>query len=498
MGSIVFRTIRRAALGVAIAAAAALAITPAAQALPVDVNHAPTATGSTVVAPKNTTTSVPLTGADVDGDAINYIIGTFPTHGTIGGAGRNLTYTPSTSYTGADAFTFLTNDGHLSSGAATVHLVVGDQAPIANSQSVTTGQDTPVHITLTASDPDGDALTYTVLSGPFHGSTSVTSGSSGTYTPASGYHGPDSITFQVSDGTLTSNVATVSITVLPAAPVNRAPVATSKSISTLKNTAVTVQLQGTDPEGDALNASVLTQPSHGAIVVTGDSALYTPTTGYTGPDSFTFAVNDGHLQSALGTISITVTAPAVPVNLAPTANGQSLQTVCFHSLHITLAGSDPEHAALTYSVGTPSHGTLTGTAPALTYRPYPGFRGLDSFTFTVSDGTQSSAPATVSIVVRGFHHRPVAYGQSVTTGAQHPVLIHLNGWSGDRGDLDYVIVDNPDHGRLVQHGADVLYIPARLFHGQDSFRFIFRHGGQRSRPAAVTLDVRSSWSDPRL
>ena len=487
-----FRTIRRAALGVAIAAAAALAVAPGAQAITLDVNHAPTATGSTVVVPKNTTTSAPLTGADVDGDAINYIIGTFPTHGTIGGAGKNLTYTPFAGYTGADAFTFTTNDGRLSSGAATVLLVVGDQAPIANSQSVTTGQDTPVHITLTASDPNGDALTYTVLSGPSHGSTGATSGSSRTYTPAAGYHGPDSFTFRVSDGTLTSNVATVSITVLPAAPVNRAPVATSKSISTPKNTPVTVQLQGTDPDGDALNAFVLTQPGHGSLVVTGASARYTPTTGYTGPDSFTFAVNDGHLQSAPGTISVTVTAPTVPVNLPPTASGQSLGTLCAHVLPITLTGSDPEHAVLTYSVGTPSHGTLTGTAPALTYRPYPGYTGLDSFTFTVSDGVQDSAPATVAIVVRAFHHRPVAAAQSVSTGQDDPVRIHLRGWSSDDDALRFSVVNAPEHGRLTQRGADVVYLPDRDFCGSDSFRFVVRVDRAVSRPASVSISVASS------
>ena len=67
---------------------------------------------------------------------------------------------------------------------------------------------------------------------------------------------------------------------------------------------------------------------------------------------------------------------------------------------ITLAGSDPEGDALSFEVVTqPANGTLSGTAPALTYTPAPNSVGADSFTFTVNDGTTDSAAATVSLTV---------------------------------------------------------------------------------------------------
>ncbi|MBZ5572747.1 MAG: hypothetical protein LAO09_12825 [Acidobacteriia bacterium] len=84
--------------------------------------------------------------------------------------------------------------------------------PVAFSQGVTTDQDTPVGITVTAFSPQGFPLTYTVLAGPINGTLSGTAPNL-TYTPNTGYIGPDSFTFKANDGITDSNVATVRITV---------------------------------------------------------------------------------------------------------------------------------------------------------------------------------------------------------------------------------------------------------------------------------------------
>jgi len=101
--------------------------------------------------------------------------------------------------------------------------------PVAESQSVTTKQDTSVTINLDATDKDGDGLTYSLKSSPSHGSLSSFNEDTGSvvYNPDSDYTGSDSFTFTASDETSTSNTGKVSIIVnsaAPEAPTNTPPV----------------------------------------------------------------------------------------------------------------------------------------------------------------------------------------------------------------------------------------------------------------------------------
>jgi Legume lectin domain/Bacterial Ig domain/Immunoglobulin domain len=97
-----------------------------------------------------------------------------------------------------------------------------------------------------------------------------------------------------------------------------------------------------------------------------------------------------------------------PVNHPPIANGASVAVAQNTSTNILLSASDPDGNSLTYTVGTPTHGVLTGVAPLLTYTPFSNYFGNDSFTFQVNDGQVDSAPATVNINVFHLNHAPVA------------------------------------------------------------------------------------------
>ncbi len=178
----------------------------------------------------------------------------------------------------------------------------GALPPVADDQSVTTDEDVATDITLTGTAEDEANLTFEIVRLPSDGTLSGTPPYVN-YAPDADYNGLDSFDFVLHDGTATSNVATVSITVMG---VNDPPSANDQSVTTTKNTPVAITLSGDDVDGDTLTFAVLSGPSHGALTGTGDTRTYTPATDYAGSDAFTCLVSDGNGGSATTTVSITV------------------------------------------------------------------------------------------------------------------------------------------------------------------------------------------------
>jgi len=460
-------------------------------------NHAPTATGIQLTTAQDTAAPVTLAGSDVDGDALSYSVLGAPSHGTLSGTAPSLTYTPAAGYSGADSFTYKVNDGALDSDAATVAITVTpapppNRAPSATALNAFTQQDTPVDVTLSGSDPDGDDLTYAVATAPAHGVLSGTVPNL-TYTPATGYSGPDSFTYTVNDADLTSPAARVSITVMPAPPPNHAPVANDLTESTDQDSAVSVALSGTDPDGDPITYSVLTSPAHGSLSGTAPALTYTPDAGFSGSDAFTYRVNDGSLNSAAATVHIQV-IKAPPPNHAPTATDIAVTTDEGSPVDVSLSGSDSDGDALTYTVlSQPDHGTLSGTAPALTYTPEDGYSGPDSFTYKVNDGSVDSAPATVGLTVikaPPLNHTPAAEDIAVTTDHDTSASITLKGTDVDDDPLTYSVIDSPMHGILTGTVPNLTYVPDPGYGGPDSFTYKVNDGAIDSEPATVSITVR--------
>ncbi len=182
-----------------------------------------------------------------------------------------------------------------------------NQPPVANGQTVTTTVNTAKAITLTASDADNDALTYTVTISPTHGTLSGTAPTV-TYTPNAGFRGSDSFSFRVNDGKLDSATAAVTILVGEQGNPNRPPVAVTDAVTVTAGVAVTISVlaNDSDPDGDALTVTINQPPQHGSAVVNGVTIVYTPQANFNGADSLTYTITDSKGASAGATITITV------------------------------------------------------------------------------------------------------------------------------------------------------------------------------------------------
>ena len=178
--------------------------------------------------------------------------------------------------------------------------------PVAADDSAATTEDTPVEIAVLAndSDPDGDPLTVYAVTQGADGSV-TNNASSVTYTPLADFSGTDSFTYTVGDGNGNTDTATVTVAVSPA---NDAPVANDDSATTGEDTPVTIDVlaNDSDPDGDALTVSIVTQPSYGTAAVNGDNTVtYTPDPGFAGDDVFDYSASDG-AESATATVTVTV------------------------------------------------------------------------------------------------------------------------------------------------------------------------------------------------
>src|SRR5207245_63517 len=134
-----------------------------------------------------------------------------------------------------------------------------------------------------ANDGDIDSATMTAVlaTSTTHGTLTLNANGGFTYTPATDYNGPDSFTYKANDGSLDSNVATVSITVTP---VNDAPVATAQTVTTNEDTAKPITLSGTDVEGSPLTFFVVTGPAHGTLIGAPPALTYVPAPNFNGAD----------------------------------------------------------------------------------------------------------------------------------------------------------------------------------------------------------------------
>ena len=445
-------------------------------------NTAPVAAAQTVSAVRHVTTAIQLGATDANFDTLAFLYSQ-PAKGDltcdVSGA---CTYRSHVGESGSDSFTFEVGDGMGGTDTATVTINLTNSDPVANGQNVSAPRRVATPITLGATDPNSDTISYTApVSGPSKGLLDCT-GPSCTYTSAAGQSGTDSFTFTADDGFGGTDTATVTIDLT-----NSDPTADAQATSAAVHVATPITLTGSDPNFDTLAYAVTVDPTKGAVTCDAAGACsYRSNTGATGTDHFTFSVDDGHGGTDTAVVDVSLS------NTKPVANPQTVDAQRRIATPITLTGSDPNDDALTFTgpVTGPAKGTLSCTGASCSYTSSAGQTGTDSFTFTVDDGNGEHDTATVTINLTNT--APTANAGTYSATKNIPKTFALTGADANGDTLTYSVITTPTLGNVSCAGAggSVCTYTATALSGVDTFTFVTTDAfGGTSAPATVTLNI---------
>jgi len=459
----------------------------------VGVNDPPVAVDDTYTVPEDgTVTLTPLAlDSDPDGGTLSIVsingvnltpgvAQTIPVpNGTVTiTAGGVITFTPDPNYSGTVTFPYVISDGQ--GGTATANEIINvtpvNDPPVANWDSNTTPEDTPVSGTVVANDSDVDGnlnpVGYSLVTGPTNGTVVMNPNGTYTYTPGPGYFGNDSFIYTVCDLGLPvyCDTAIVYITITP---VNDPPVAVDNIYTTPEDTQVSGNIlpNDSDPDGDPLTVTninfggtnypiVVGTPTvvtlaEGILTINSDGTFtFDPTPGFNGPVPIgTYTIIDGNGGSATANLIITVN----PVNDPPVAQNNSYTTpedtpiLTANVLNDAgpLVDSDPDGDILTvtsfvvggisYPAGAtvtiPGVGVVTIYSNGLmNFTPAANFAGpVPTIPYTISDGNGGTSTANIDITVTPINDPPVAIANYATTYEDTPVTIPI---LGNDTDLD--------------------------------------------------------------
>ncbi|MED5585660.1 MAG: Ig-like domain-containing protein [Verrucomicrobiota bacterium] len=413
-------------------------------------------------------------------------------------------FAPATSPGENDFFLFTADASLLVAGeniiAVEIHQVSGTSSDISFDLSLEGRRPDVFGLINNDSDVEGDALSVRLLKGPLSGEVSLDGDGSFIYSPGLNFEGQDSFTYVLSDGSL-EDEATVFINVVPGA--NDFPVTIPDSYRVDEDGRLNVPgaegllANDVDPESEPLVALVESLPANGSVSIEPDGAfVYSPEADFHGSDTFTYRAYDGVHASVPTVVNIEVSM----VNDPPFAGDDVFLAVPGMPLDVEVPGvlagdfdidGDVLQAELVSQVD--SGVLVLEPGGAFRYFPKEGFTGQVSFTYRVTDGLLSSAPARVVINV---NTPPVAAGDNYELNEDEsfsmpPAFGLLSNDSDAEGDdLTAIVSRQPANGSIrIRPDGGFTYIPDQDFSGVDSFTYAANDGLQDSPPARVNFTV---------
>ncbi len=461
---------------------------------------------------------------DPDGGTLTAVAGVRNTagNGTVTlNADGTFIYTPQVAFLGTDTFIYQATDGTDTSNLATVSIsVVINSAPTARNDLYAVPPNNPFTVGavfgVLSNDTDFENNPLTVVAGArpttAGGTVSLNADGSFVYRPVNGFTGTDTFTYVANDGTSSSTPATVTLSVF----VNNAPIAGNDSFSTNIDRSLSVGGPGvlandSDPDGNNIQAFVVTTTANGTLqLLPNGSFTYTPRSGFSGNDTFSYRVNDGFADAfATATISVSPNVAPVANTDSYSVNRNNVLVVPYTAGTTTIAGvlsNDVDTDPLTASIVTnPGQGNvLLNPDGTFTYTPFSNIGGLnDTFVYRASDGNLSST-ATVTITIRNSSTPPIATGETfsvqanntLSVGSAQSLLLNDTDPDGDR--LTVRVTQNPTGSVSLNPDGTFTYAPTANFTGIDTFTYVANDGVVDSNPVTVSITVGAVNSPPTV
>lgn len=355
-------------------------------------------------------------------------------------------------------------------------------APRAVDDTYTTSVNTPVSGSANALDTFPVNSTFAKITEPTHGTVAWNVDGTFTYSPNAGFSGVDSFIYEITAPNGTKSVATETITVEALA------VAVNDSYRTLINTPVNGVAGTGDTYPTGSTFAKTTSPAHGTVVWNNNGTyVYTPATGWSGVDAFTYTITTPGGQTVTATETITVQA-------LPLAVSDSYVTALNTPVNGDAGTGDSYSAGSTFAqTSSPAHGTVVWNSDGTyVYTPTTGWSGVDTFTYEVTGPDNNTDTATETITVEAL---AIAANDSLSTDLN--VSVNGAAATGDTypAGTTFAKTSNPAHGTVVWNvDGTYVYTPNSGWSGVDTFTYSFTTPGGQTMTATETITVRAASS----
>lgn len=399
-------------------------------------------------------TAVKLSATDVDRDQISYQVLSQPLHGKLTGTAPNLIYTPNSAYVGLDEFSYTAKANGTTSATAkvTIAVIERNDPPVISGQNLGTNEDEPLVISFTGSDPEGEPVSFEIVSRPRNGVLTGT-GSQRTYQPAADFFGTDSFTVKAYDGAVYSQPVTVSVTV---APVNDAPKVVAATFKGTEDRLFGFYIHVIDPDRDSISIEVVEQGSLGTATQVGLNTEYEPLANQFGTDTIKVRAFDGQVYSEVTDITVEITA----VDDAPVAQSASYTINEDEPITFTLQVEDIDSSNIQYNIfSNVNRGTLTGTAPNFVYTPNQDYHGSDRLYFNASADGRNTGNKTISFTIDSVNDLPQLLTKQVWANPDQTLDFTLQTADAERHLVRTNLITAPELGTLVGSGVNYQYTP---------------------------------------